>query len=155
MTLKLHHLRAASRFLSLQRRLISSYSKPPILQNSPNLSVRKLRPALFYKFSPPLYNFSLRLCSSESKGVPLGKLEGRFNLIYTCGVCSHRNSHFISKHAYEKGVVIVTCEGCKNRHLIADHLGWFQDFQEKNIEEMMAKKGQVVQRVKAIFEYSE
>lgn len=40
------------------------------------------------------------------------------------------------------------CPGCKNRHLIADHLGWFaQDASEpKTIEEMVAQKGGRVQR---------
>jgi len=74
-------------------------------------------------------------------------------------VCQTRNSHFISKQAYNKGVVIVTCEKCNNKHLIADHLDWFKDFNEKTIEEMMAKKGEVVLKVKPVsdkvFEYSE
>jgi DNL zinc finger len=101
-----------------------------------------------------------QFCSQQQPdGIPIGKLDGRLNLIYTCGVCQSRNSHFISKQAYEKGVVIVTCESCENKHLIADNLDWFKDMEEKNIEQMMAKKGEMVLKVKPVsdkvFEYSE
>jgi len=55
-----------------------------------------------------------------------------------------------SKRAYEKGIVIVTCGSCKNRHLIADHLGWFEnltgDGQHVTIEKLARMQGQRVAR---------
>ena len=42
-------------------------------------------------------------------------------------------------------MVIVQCPGCKNHHLIADHLGWFQDT-SFTIEKLMAERGEAVIR---------
>lgn len=67
-------------------------------------------------------------------------------MIYTCKVCSTRNSQTISKQAYTEGVVIVRCSGCQNNHLVADNLGWFKD-KKTNIEDILKEKGETVQRV--------
>jgi hypothetical protein len=45
-----------------------------------------------------------------------------YQMVFTCKKCSERSAHTISKQGYHHGTVLVTCPGCKSRHLMSDHL---------------------------------
>ena len=59
----------------------------------------------------------------------------------TCGKCEAKQARTFSRHSYEKGVVLIRCEGCDSLHLIADNMGWFRD-EKVNIEQIMREKGE-------------
>ena len=52
----------------------------------------------------------------------LSKTEPGYHLVFTCKPCRVRSEHQISKQGYHNGTVLITCPGCKNRHVISDHL---------------------------------
>jgi len=84
---------------------------------------------------------------SDRPSKPLvSKATGRFQLIFTCKKCNTRNVTHISKLSYQQGVVIVRCQGCSVKHLIADNLKWFSD-KKKNIEDILAEKGESVTKI--------
>lgn len=107
--------------------------------------------------------------SEQNKGDDHPIQEARLGIVFTCTAeaCSHRSSHTFTKRAYERGIVIVQCPGCKNRcglililllpnliypirHLIADNLGWFKDSMEegklRNVEDILRVRGESVQK---------
>ena len=45
-----------------------------------------------------------------------------YDLTFTCKSCLTRSTHRVTKQGFYKGTVLITCPGCKNRHLISDHL---------------------------------
>jgi len=47
----------------------------------------------------------------------------RFKMVYTCNVCKSRNMLDIQRLAWDQGVVISTCQGCQNRHILSDAKG--------------------------------
>ncbi|PSN61347.1 zf-DNL-domain-containing protein, partial [Corynespora cassiicola Philippines] len=68
-----------------------------------------------------------------------------YELTFTCKVCSTRSSHRLSKQGYHHGTILISCPGCKNRHLISDHLKIFSD-KSVTIEDLMRDKGDLVKR---------
>lgn len=67
---------------------------------------------------------------------------------FTCKVCQTRSFKSMSKQAYNTGVVLIKCDGCKKTHLIADNLGWYDSQKPPGtIEEILAAKGEKVERI--------
>lgn len=84
-------------------------------------------------------------------GETLKLQEPRMAMVFTCAVCETRSTKLFHRSSYERGTVIVTCPGCRSHHLVADHLGWFQDDGDgKTIEEILAAKGEQVARVSSV-----
>ncbi|KAL2810834.1 DNL zinc finger-domain-containing protein [Aspergillus granulosus] len=67
--------------------------------------------------------------------------EPAYMLAFTCKPCSHRSVHRVSKHGYHRGTVLIQCPGCKNRHVISDHLKIFLD-RNKTLEDIMKENGE-------------
>ena len=61
-------------------------------------------------------------------------------LKYTCGVCGNDNLAKVSPVAYENGTVIVTCQHCGSRHLVADNKGLMDAGGFTNIEDYLGDK---------------
>uniref|UniRef100_A0A1B6GA22 DNL-type domain-containing protein n=1 Tax=Cuerna arida TaxID=1464854 RepID=A0A1B6GA22_9HEMI len=100
-------------------------------------------------------NSSLRYTSGnvQTDSAALGKVDVKMRLLFTCKKCNTRNDKLMSKLSYEKGIVIMRCDGCQNLHLIADNLDWFKNPQGRNIEEILASKGEQVQRNSEVIEF--
>ena len=49
-------------------------------------------------------------------------MDGHYAMVFTCKRCKSRSVRKISKQGYHKGTVLITCPGCNNRHVVADHL---------------------------------
>jgi mitochondrial protein import protein ZIM17 len=143
-------------------------------------------PALFSRQQSTASSSNETSLPANTSSTPPEQLEPKLSLTFTCTVpdCGERSTHQFTKRAYQKGVVLVQCPGCKNRydthsplhdipeqgtqipyirHLIADHLGWFkestQDGKLRTIEDLLKAKGEKVQRgrldVDGTVEYSE
>ncbi|GAA5874001.1 hypothetical protein JCM16303_002657 [Sporobolomyces ruberrimus] len=165
---------STSRLVSTAARRIPLRAVTP---SRPLLVARSI-PSSFPPLSPFPRSFTTSHFLSEappSTGTPIGRIDRRLRIIFTCTApvpvdpqhpepgadakpCGHRSSHEFSKRSYEKGVVIVQCPECSNRHLIADHLQWFSQTPSpdhptgqpigretpRTIEDIMREKGEEV-----------
>ncbi|KAK3686680.1 hypothetical protein LTR37_019560 [Vermiconidia calcicola] len=71
--------------------------------------------------------------------------EPAYELTFTCKKCTERSSHRVTHQAYHHGTTLITCPGCKNRHLISDHLKIFSDM-GITIEDILREKGQFLRK---------
>lgn len=126
---------------------------PRTLRLRPGCRLFKQRPLIIRAWAPS----SLRFQSTESakngvpdhasskQGVPIGKLDlpPKLMIGFTCKKCSTRSSHTMSKQAFETGLVLIQCPGCKNRHLIADNLKVFSEG-NFNLRQHLEKHGELI-----------
>ncbi|GLT88845.1 hypothetical protein SLE2022_068540 [Rubroshorea leprosula] len=65
-------------------------------------------------------------------------------IIITCKVCETRSIKTVCHESYEKGVVVARCGGCNNLHLIADHLGCYEEL--GSVGDLLAEHGEEIKK---------
>lgn len=106
-------------------RAISSIQRPSIWLREPPHTVIAARlqhqvPARPFSTTSTVRQETTYMTSSETQ--PPRQDVPSYEMRFTCKKCMTPQTHRMSKQAYHNGTVLVTCPGCKNRHLIADHL---------------------------------
>eukprot|EP00294_Goniomonas_avonlea_P014560 CAMPEP_0114548900 /NCGR_PEP_ID=MMETSP0114-20121206/5236_1 /TAXON_ID=31324 /ORGANISM="Goniomonas sp, Strain m" /LENGTH=156 /DNA_ID=CAMNT_0001733537 /DNA_START=1 /DNA_END=467 /DNA_ORIENTATION=- len=69
----------------------------------------------------------------------------KMGIMFTCNKCETRAMKVFAKRSYEKGTVLISCPGCKEKHLIVDNLGLFGD-DKFNLEVALLARGEQVVR---------
>ena len=94
---------------------------PPINRLSPPNFCMPIQP-----FAARRWNTSLTVPYPDERKQQSFR-EPTYQIQFTCKPCGDRSKHFITKHGYHKGTVLVKCPTCSNRHVISDHLKIFMD----------------------------
>lgn len=75
------------------------------------------------------------------------KFDRKLEIAYRCKICNTRNLKTVSEAAYNKGVVILQCDGCTTTHLIVDNLGWFANCKGKSVNQVIAEKSESIRKI--------
>jgi hypothetical protein len=69
---------------------------------------------------PPTPGSAPSTASSDTQTTRSDLGEPRLSLTFTCtaGECSTRSTHQFTKRAYERGIVLIECPGCKARYVL-------------------------------------
>ncbi|KAI5281916.1 hypothetical protein KEM54_003043 [Ascosphaera aggregata] len=114
---------------------------------SPSLPASRRYESIKSRFPNPLTE-SRELTLEEKVALEQRRAqEPAYMITFTCKPCGNRSSHRISHHGYHKGTVLIECPGCKNRHVISDHLKIFMDA-SSTLEDILAKGGQTIIKAK-------
>lgn len=104
-------------------RYLNAATRPQIsrLQRLPLDSLRSRVPSTARLNStrvPPILDPGLAP-SSDTQAARSDGDEPRLSLTFTCtaGTCTTRSTHQFTKRAYEKGIVLIECPGCKIRYV--------------------------------------
>ncbi|KAJ7777181.1 DNL zinc finger-domain-containing protein [Mycena metata] len=134
--------------ISVQLRLRLGVQPKSLLESAQRLArYSTAAPAV----SGPAMDAQSEVATTSSQPLPEA-IAPKLSMTFTCTAdnCGERSTHQFSRQAYESGLVLVQCPGCHNRHLIADHLGWFKESTEegklRTIEDILRARGEKVTR---------
>ncbi|KAK4237545.1 DNL zinc finger-domain-containing protein [Achaetomium macrosporum] len=82
---------------------------------------------------------------TNSKQPPNVRQQPHYELTFTCRPCGERSRHVVSKQGYHYGSVLIACPGCRNRHVISDHLRIFGET-AMTVEDILRERGELVKR---------
>jgi protein import protein ZIM17 len=144
--------RIAQRQLATQRQLHSRPAFPSRLawQRSSRGILNQIRresteAAPYKPFTKPETTTQHDTASTSEETAARKAQEPAYEITFTCRKCLERSSHRITKQAYHFGTTLITCPGCKNRHLISDHLKIFSD-KSITLEDILREKGQFLKK---------
>ncbi|KAL2137021.1 hypothetical protein VTI74DRAFT_10497 [Chaetomium olivicolor] len=108
--------------------------KSPPVATPPTPSSETTSPSCESKPQPP-----------AQKKPPNIRQQPHYELTFTCRPCGERSRHRVSKQGYHYGSVLIACPGCRNRHVISDHLRIFGDT-AMTVEDLLKERGELVKR---------